>query len=136
MIRLTNDLSGFERVVEHHDVADVRVAEPIGQLVDDQAVLVLQRRRHALALDARDLEAERDDQRGVDGGRGERLEPGDQLFAETVQPRRRSSSARLASGGGAAAMAAAGSPPGTIGSGAAHRRRRGCFVNRSGSGIW
>ena len=46
-----------------------------------------ERRRHALALDARDLESERDDERGVDGGRDQRLEPGDQFFAD---PRQRS----------------------------------------------
>ena len=67
----------------------LRVADAVGELVDDQAILVLQRRRHAHALDARDLEAERDDQRGVDGGRRERLQPGDELLAETVQPDRR-----------------------------------------------
>ena len=56
-------------------------AEPVGELVDDQPILIGQRRRHALALDARHLEAERDDQRGVDGRRDQRLHPGDQLVA-------------------------------------------------------
>ncbi len=70
------------RVEQHHDVADLRVVQPVGELVDDQPVLILERRDHALALDARDLEAERDDERRVDGGRHQRLEPGDELLAE------------------------------------------------------
>ena len=82
-------LLGLERVVEHDDVADLRVADAVRELVDDQAILILQRRRHAHAFDARDLEAERDDQRGVDGGGRERLQPRDELFAEAVQPERR-----------------------------------------------
>jgi hypothetical protein len=88
MTRLTNDLSGFERVVEHHDVADLRVIEAVGELVDDQAILVGQRGRHALPLDAGDLEAERHDERRVDGGRGQRLQPGDELLGDARQPQR------------------------------------------------
>ena len=61
------------------------VADAVGELVDDQPVLIGERRRHALAFDARHLEAERDDERGVDGGRGQRLEPGD-----AARPSRRS----------------------------------------------
>ena len=77
------------RVVEHHDVADLRLADPVGQLVDDQPILIRERRRHALAFDARDLEAERDDERRVDGSRGQRLEPGHQLFDDALDARRR-----------------------------------------------
>ena len=51
----------------------------IGELVDDQAVLIGERGRHALAFDARHLESERDDERGVHGGREQRLEPRDEL---------------------------------------------------------
>ena len=54
------------RVVEHHDVAAARRTEPIGELVHDQAVLIGQRRGHALAFDPRHLKSERDDERGVD----------------------------------------------------------------------
>ena len=41
-------LLGLQRVVEHHDVADLRIADAVGELVDDQAILILERRRHAL----------------------------------------------------------------------------------------
>ena len=85
MTRLTNDLSGIERVIEHDDVAASRNAPPIRQLVDDQPVLIRERRRHALAFDARDLKAERDDQRGVDGGRRQCLDPGDGLVLPDVE---------------------------------------------------
>ena len=64
----------------------VRLADAVGELVDDQAILIRERRRHALAFDARDLEAERHDQRRVDGGRGQRLQPGDQLFGDAAAP--------------------------------------------------
>ena len=63
------------------------VADAVGELVDDQPILIRERRRHALAFDARDLEAERDDQRGVDRGRGQRLQPGEQLFADAAGDR-------------------------------------------------
>ena len=63
-----------------------RSAQAIRELVDDQPILVGQRWGHALAFDARDLESERDDQCGVDGGGEERLEPGDQLVFPHVQP--------------------------------------------------
>jgi hypothetical protein len=72
-------LLGVERVVEHHDVARPRFAKLVDQLVDDQPVVILQRRRHAQAVDARDLKAERDDQRRVDRRGHERLEAGDDL---------------------------------------------------------
>jgi hypothetical protein len=65
---LDERLLRLQRIVEHHDVADLRIADPVGELVDDEAILILQRRRHAHALDAGHLEAERDDQRRVDGG--------------------------------------------------------------------
>ena len=64
------------------------------QLVDDQPILILERRRHALALDARHLEAERDDEDGVDGRRHQRLHPGDELFLDLRQADARSSSRR------------------------------------------
>ena len=64
------------------DVAVMRLADAVRQLVDDEAVLVLERRRHALAFDSRDLEAERDDEDRVDRGRHERLHPGDELFLQ------------------------------------------------------
>ena len=52
----------------------------------DEAILIGERRRHALAFHARDLESEGDDQRGVDRGGEERLEPGDELVFPHVQP--------------------------------------------------
>ena len=41
-----------------------------------------QRRRHALAFDAGDLDAERHDQRGVHGGRHQGPAPGEQFVAD------------------------------------------------------
>src|SRR5712691_1243744 len=81
---LDERLVRVERVVEHHDVAAARRAHPVHELVDDQPVLVFERRRHAQALDACHLEAEGDDQRRVDGGGEQRLEPRDQLIAPDV----------------------------------------------------
>ena len=43
-------------------------ADPVDELIDDQSILIGEGRRHALPFDARHLEAERDDQHGVDGG--------------------------------------------------------------------
>ena len=63
---LDEHLLRVERVVEHDDVAGPRLAELVDELVDDQPIVILERRRHAQAVDARDLEAERDDQRGVE----------------------------------------------------------------------
>ena len=63
-------------------------ADAVGELVDDQPILIGERRRHALAFDAGHLEAERDDQRGVDRRRGQRLQPGEQLFADAAGRRR------------------------------------------------
>ena len=51
----------------------------IGELVDDEAVLIGERGRHALAFDTRHLETERDDQCRVHGGGEQGLEPRDQL---------------------------------------------------------
>ena len=73
------------------------------QLVDDQPILILERRRHALAFDARHLEPERDDEDGVDGRRDERLDPGDELFLNLRERmpglvRRRSGAVRVGGG--------------------------------------
>src|SRR5262245_19051942 len=51
----------IERVVEHHYIAAPRLADAIGEFIDDQPILILERRRHAEPLDAGDLESERDD---------------------------------------------------------------------------
>jgi hypothetical protein len=83
---LDERLVRVERVVEHHDVAALRRGEAIAELVDDQPILIGQRRRHALAFDARDLEAERDDQRRVHGGRRERPDPREELVAPHFEP--------------------------------------------------
>ena len=72
----------IERVVQHDDVAAPRLADAVDELVDDQPILILERRRHALAFDARDLEPERDDEDGVDRRRHERLHPRHQLFLD------------------------------------------------------
>ena len=64
----------------------MRLADAVGELVDDQTILILQRRRHALAFDARDLEAEGHDQRGVHRSRRQRLEPRNDLFARRARP--------------------------------------------------
>ena len=66
--RLTNDLSRIARVVQHHNVAGLGLAEElVGCLVHDQSILILQRRLHALALDTRNLKPKRDNQRGIHG---------------------------------------------------------------------
>ncbi len=75
-------LVGVHRVVEHDDVAAPGRAEPVNQLVDDQPVLVLEGRRHALSFDPRHLEPERHDERGVDRGRCQGADPGQQLFTD------------------------------------------------------
>jgi hypothetical protein len=59
----------------------LRIRKAVGELVDDQAILIGQGRRHALPFDARDLESKRDDQSGVDGGGGERFDPRHKLIA-------------------------------------------------------
>src|SRR5262245_58365429 len=82
---LDERLVWIERVIEHDDVAAARSAYPIDELVDDQAILIFQRRRHAQAFDSRDLEAEGDDQCCVYRGREQRLEPGKQFVAPDVQ---------------------------------------------------
>ena len=86
---LDERLVGVQRVVEHDNVAAAGLADAIDELVHDEPVLVFERRRHALALDARDLDAERDDEDGVDGGRGQRLHPGQQFFLDLRQLRAR-----------------------------------------------
>ena len=63
---LDEHLFRVERVVEHDDVARPRLADLVDQLVHDQAIVILERRRHAQPVDARDLKAERHDERGVD----------------------------------------------------------------------
>ena len=84
-------------------------ADAVRQLVDDQPILIGERRRHALAFDAGHLEAERDDQRGVDRRRGQRLEPGEQLFADPARDRRRDAPARQAAAGARSSDAGSGS---------------------------
>ena len=61
------------------DVAAPRIADAISQLVHDQPILIGQRRRHALALDAGHLEAEGHDQGRVDRRREQRLHPRHEL---------------------------------------------------------
>src|SRR6185436_8257876 len=65
---LHEHLFRVERVVEHHDVAGPRLADFVDELVDDQAIVIFERRRHAQAIDPRDLKTERDNQGGVDRG--------------------------------------------------------------------
>ena len=77
-------LLGVERVVEHHDVAGPGFAELVHQLVDDQPVVVLERRRHAQAVDARHLDSKRDDQRGVNRSGQQRLDAGDDLVSHAL----------------------------------------------------
>ena len=84
---LNERLLGLERVVQHDDVAALRGDQAVHQLVDDEPILVFERRGHALALNACHLDAEGDDQRGVDGGRDDGLDPGDGLFADSRRHR-------------------------------------------------
>ncbi len=83
---LDERLVRIERVVQHHDVAAPRVADAVDQLVDDQPVLILQRRRHAEPLDTGDLESERHDENGVDRRREQRLDPGHQFLFDLREP--------------------------------------------------
>ena len=86
MIRLTNDLSGSAGVVVHHDVARLRILEElVDGLVDDEPILILQRRLHALAFDPRHLKPEGNDEGGVYRRRREGLQPGHQLLAHADQ---------------------------------------------------
>ena len=78
----------LERIVEHDDVADLGIAEPIRELVDDQPILILQRRRHAHAFHTRDLKAECNDERRVNGRGRQRFQPCDKFFAEAIEPHR------------------------------------------------
>ena len=82
---LDEGLVGIERVVEHDDVAAARLADAIHQLVDDEPVLIFERRRHAAALDACDLESEGDDQDGVDGRRQQRPDPGHEFVTHLAK---------------------------------------------------
>jgi hypothetical protein len=66
------------------DKLRARLAELVDQLVDDQAIVIFERRRHAQAVDARHLEAERHDQRRVDRGGHERLQSGEDLGAHPL----------------------------------------------------
>ena len=61
-----------------------RIAELVDELVDDQPIVIFERRRHAQAVDARDLEAERDDQRGVDRRGEQRLHAGGNFAADAL----------------------------------------------------
>ena len=62
-----------------------RRGKAIREFVHDQAVLVREGRRHALPFHARHLKAEGDNQRRVDGGREQRLEPRNQLVANLTE---------------------------------------------------
>ena len=57
----------IDRVIQHHDIPVMRLADSVGELVHDQPILIFQRRRHAHAFDARHLEPEGDNQGRVDG---------------------------------------------------------------------
>jgi hypothetical protein len=63
------------RVQQHDNVPNLWIVNVIRELVDYQAVLVMQRWLHASSLDASDLEAERHDQGGVDGSGSKRAGP-------------------------------------------------------------
>src|SRR6185436_6157222 len=67
-------------IVQRHDIAVPRIADAIDGVIDDQAILVFERRRHAQAFHARDLEAEGDDQDGVHRRGDQRLDPRHDLF--------------------------------------------------------
>jgi hypothetical protein len=50
--------------------------------------VILERRRHAFAIDSSHLEAERHDDGRVDGGGDQRLEPGKELIKKALERRR------------------------------------------------
>ena len=70
MMRLTNRRVGRDRHVEHDDVARCRFSDAVGQAIDHQPVLIGQGRRHAVALDAGQLDGESHRQR--DASRGDK----------------------------------------------------------------
>ena len=86
---LDERLLRVERVVQHHDVADVRLADAIRQLVHNQAVLIGQGGRHAQTLYPGDLEAEGHDERRVDRRGRERLQPGDNFLDDPAHAKGR-----------------------------------------------
>ena len=59
---------GENRFRFRQQITGERLADLVHQLVDNEAIVIFERRRHALALDARHLESEGDDQGGIDGG--------------------------------------------------------------------
>ena len=58
-----------------------RLADLVDQLVDDETIVILERRRHAQAVDTRDLEAERHDQHRVHDRDRQRLQARQNLAA-------------------------------------------------------
>ena len=70
-------LVGIARVKQHNDVAPLGLTkEAVGCFVHDQSILILKGQLHAFTLDPRHLEAEGDDQGGVNGRRRKGFEPG------------------------------------------------------------
>src|SRR4051812_22547527 len=81
---LHEHLLGVERIVEHDDIAGPGLAELVHQLVDDQPVVILERRRHAQAVHPRHLKPERHDQRRIHGGGHQRLQSRHDLAAHPL----------------------------------------------------
>ena len=66
MIRSRSDAAGD--LVQHHDVATVRVVQPVRQLVDEHPVVVVQRGDHRRPVDDEVGEHERADEEGDEQG--------------------------------------------------------------------
>ena len=72
---LHEQLRWIDRVVKHHDVARARLADAVDPFVDDESIVVGECGLHAQSVDPGDLRHERQNERGVHGGRTQRLHP-------------------------------------------------------------
>src|SRR5205085_7378572 len=66
-------------------VAAAWLEDAVDRFVDDQPILILERRGHAQTFDASDLDAERHDQHRIDRGRDKRLHPRPQFFFHLLE---------------------------------------------------
>jgi len=95
---------GRDRHVEHDDVARCRFSDAVRQTIDKQPILVGQRRRHAVALDAGQLHGEPHDE--CHAGAGDKG-----IARQGLRPRRDGGGAGAGSKGGSEAHVAKGWRP-------------------------
>lgn len=75
-------LRWIARVVEYHHIAPMNLFEPVDKLVDEEAIVVVQARLHAGALDPYRLVDASDDERGNPYGHCQVAQPGLEVRAE------------------------------------------------------